>query len=118
MAVPVPEGARPVFADGKDRSSRGLSLRGPFFFLGVMFSNFDLSVRLGKGTEQKITTKPVGVDALGDPKTMEFDLFYGYMQTNSLKKFINFKIIKSFVSGRRGRRPLPVTENSILHGQT
>ena len=81
-------------------------------------SNFDLSVRLGKGAEQKITTKPVGVDALGDPKTMEFDLFYGYMQTNSLKKFINFKIIKSFVSGRRGRRPLPVTENSILHGQT
>ena len=32
MAVPAPEGARPVFADGKDRSSRGLSLRGPFFF--------------------------------------------------------------------------------------
>ena len=29
---PMPEGARPVFADGKDRSSRGLSLRGPFFF--------------------------------------------------------------------------------------
>ena len=85
---------------------------------GAGCSNFDLSVRLGKGTEQKITTKPVGVDALGDPKTMEFDLFYGYMQTNSLKKFINFKIIKSFVSGRRGRRPLPVTENSILHGQT
>ena len=29
---PMPEGARPVFADGKDRSSRGLSLRGPFIF--------------------------------------------------------------------------------------
>ena len=84
----------------------------------VRLANFDLSGRLGRGTEQKITTKPVGVDVLGDPKTMEFDLFYGYMQTNSLKKFINFKIIKSFVSGRRGRRPLPVTENSILHGQT
>ena len=32
MAVPMPEGARPVFAEGKDRSSRGLSLRGPFIF--------------------------------------------------------------------------------------
>ena len=32
MAVPSPEGARPVFAEGKDRSSRGLSLRGPFIF--------------------------------------------------------------------------------------
>ena len=32
MAVPAPEGARPVFAEGKDRSSRGLSLRGPFIF--------------------------------------------------------------------------------------
>ena len=29
---PMPEGARPVFAGGKDRSSRGLSLRGPFIF--------------------------------------------------------------------------------------
>ena len=29
---PMPEGARPVFADGKDRSSRGLSLWGPFIF--------------------------------------------------------------------------------------
>ena len=84
----------------------------------VRLANFDLSGRLGRGTEQKITTKPVGVDVLGDPKTMEFDLFYGYMQTNSLKKSINFKIIKSFVSGRRGRRPLPITGNSILHGQT
>ena len=84
----------------------------------VRLANSGLLGRLGRGTEQKITTKPVGVDALGDPKTMEFDLFYGYTQTNSLKKFINFKIIKSFVSGRRGRRPLPVTENSFLHGQT
>ena len=32
MAVPVPEGARPVFAGGKDRSSRGLSLQDPFSF--------------------------------------------------------------------------------------
>ena len=36
MAVPVPEGARPVFAEGKDRSSRGLSLQGPFSFRWIV----------------------------------------------------------------------------------
>ena len=53
---PMPEGARPVFAEGKDRSLRGLSLRGPFIFWGNMLwwgdssSNFDLSVCYDRGT--------------------------------------------------------------------
>ena len=80
----------------------------------VRLANSGLLGCLGRGTEQKITTKPVGVDARGDPKTMEFDLFYGYMQTNSLKKFINFKIIKSFVSGRRGVGPYGFARNLHL----
>ena len=31
MAVPAPEGARPVFADGKDRSEVGVSLGVPIY---------------------------------------------------------------------------------------
>ena len=34
MAVPAPEGARPVFAEGKDRSEVGVSLRAPIFLFG------------------------------------------------------------------------------------
>ena len=34
--APMPEGARPVFAEGKDRSSRGLSLQGPFSFRWIV----------------------------------------------------------------------------------
>ena len=52
--------ARPVFADGKDRSARGVSSRGPFFFgwdyvvnvrgfvgedIVFLSSNFDLARR-------------------------------------------------------------------------
>ena len=47
---PIPEGARPVFAEGKDRLAVGASFLGPIFLgwddarLFEMLSNFDLSV--------------------------------------------------------------------------
>ena len=58
---PIPEGARPVFAGGKDRLAGGGSLVGPFFFGGRFeclgrLSNFDLSMCLMRAN----TVRPYG----------------------------------------------------------
>ena len=83
MAVSMPEGARPVFAEGKDRQRWAFLFWGPFFFgrkkaESIKFplfrrggfhirpsSNLDLSVRLVRATadrpyEEESETNKIG----------------------------------------------------------
>ena len=83
MAVPAPEGARPVFAEGKDRQrwaflfwahfslggKKAESIKFPLFRRGGFHirpsSNFDLSVRLVRATsgrpyEEESETNKIG----------------------------------------------------------
>ena len=47
MAVPMPEGARPVFAEGKDRQRFAFLWVGPFFFGRGNICMFEESFKLG-----------------------------------------------------------------------